>query len=91
MGARLADEDPTGLNWRVGTPLSLRPCKCKSSGTICVSIRRDLVESVTHPWMPSQLLGVSETMSSRQVSESLPDAVENKQLESKVDSTVSFL
>lgn len=56
-----------------------------------MSIRRDLVESVTHPWMPSQLLGVSETMSSRQVSESLPDAVENKQLESKVDSTVSFL
>lgn len=56
-----------------------------------MSIRRDLVECVTHPRKPSQLLGVSETTSSRQVSESLPDAVENKQLESKVDSTVSFL
>lgn len=44
VGARLAYVDPMGLDWGVGTCLSSRTCKCKSPGTICIFIRKDLVE-----------------------------------------------
>lgn len=41
---------PRGWIGGVGTSFSQRTCKCKSSGTICTPIRKDLVEQVAvHP------------------------------------------